>query len=117
MKKLLFSVPQGSCGGPGLYNCYSATVVEIILCGIDVNAFADDHTLETSFKPGAVNEHEKVKLAETCVTNIGEWMNANRLKMNPDKTEIILFGSCWQLAKVKTSALNICGKKVDNHSV
>ena len=29
-KKLLFSIPQGSCGGPGLYNCYSATLVEII---------------------------------------------------------------------------------------
>ena len=30
-----------------------------------MNAFADDHALETSFKPGTVNECEKVKLAET----------------------------------------------------
>ena len=22
LKKLLFSIPQGSCGGSGLYNCY-----------------------------------------------------------------------------------------------
>ena len=65
-----------------------------------------DHTLKTSFKPGTVNEHEKVKLAETCVTNIGEWMDANRLKMNPDKIEIILFGSHQQLANVR----NICIK-------
>ena len=67
LKKLLFSVPQGSCGNPGLYNCYLATIVEIKPNGIDVNAFADDHALETSFKPGIVNEHEKVRLAETCV--------------------------------------------------
>ena len=76
--------------GPGLYNCYSATIVEIIPHGIDMNAFADDHALETHFKPGTVNERETVKLTETCVTNIGKWMDINSLKMNPDKTEIIL---------------------------
>ena len=113
LKKLLFSIPQGSHGGSGLYNCYLATIVEIILHGIDVNAFADDHALETNFKPGTVNEHEKVKLAETCITKIGDWMDTNRLKMNLDKTEIILFGSSQQLAKVETSALNVHGKIVD----
>ena len=40
-------------------------------------------------------------------------MDANRLKMNPDKTEIILFGSHQQLARVEGSALNVCGKIVD----
>ena len=40
-------------------------------------------------------------------------MDANRLKMNPDKTKMILFGSHQQLAKVGTSALNVCGKIVD----
>ena len=40
-------------------------------------------------------------------------MDTNRVKMNPDKTEIILFGSYQQLTKVETSALNICGKIVD----
>ena len=60
-----------------------------------------------------LNEREKVKLAETCVTNIGEWMDANGLRMNPDKTEMILFGSHQQLEKVETSALNVYGKIVD----
>ena len=35
------------------------------------------------------------------------------MKINPDKTETILFGSCRQLAKVETSALNVCGNIVD----
>ena len=52
-----------------------ATIVEIIPCGIGMDAFADDHVLEASFKLGTVNECEKVKLAEICVTNIGEWMD------------------------------------------
>ena len=45
LNKLLFSIPQGSCGDPGLYNCYLATIVEKIPHGIDVNAFTDDHAL------------------------------------------------------------------------
>ena len=60
-----------------------------------------------------MNECEKVKLAETCVTNIGEWVDAKRLKMDPDKSEIILFGSCQKLAKVETSALNVYDQTVD----
>ena len=63
-----------------------------------------------------MNEHEKVKLAETCVTNIGERMDANRLKMNSDKTEI-LFGSHQQVAKVETSASMYVIKHLMNHSV
>ena len=51
LKKLLFSIPQGSCRGPGLCDCYLATIVEIIPCDIDMNVFTDDHALETSFKP------------------------------------------------------------------
>ena len=40
-------------------------------------------------------------------------MDTNRLKMNPDKTDIILFGSHQQLTKEEASALNVCGKIVD----
>ena len=36
-------------------------------------------------------------------------MNVNRLKMNTDKMEFILFGSRCHLSKCKTSSINICG--------
>ena len=40
LKKLLYFIPQGSFWGAGVYNCYSSTVVEIILHGIDVNTLS-----------------------------------------------------------------------------
>ena len=68
-KKLLFSIPEGSCRGPGLYNCYLATIVEVIPHGIDVNTFADDNALKTSFKPGtsAFNVCGKIFDKSQCI--------------------------------------------------
>ena len=36
-------------------------------------------------------------------------MNVNRLKMNTDKTEFILFGSRYHLPKCETRSIKICG--------
>ena len=44
-----------------------------------------------------------------CTTRINNWMNVNRLKMNTDKMEFILFGSRYHLPKCETSSINICG--------
>ena len=44
---------------------------------------------------------------EKCVADLKVWMNENRLKMNNDKTEFILFGSKPQLDKCKTKTLNV----------
>ena len=47
-----------------------------------------------------------------CTTRINNWMNVNRLKMNMDKTEFILFGSRYRLPKCDTRCINICGDTV-----
>ena len=44
---------------------------------------------------------------EKCEADLKVWMNKNRLKMNNDKTEFVLFGSKPQLDKCKTKALNV----------
>ena len=44
---------------------------------------------------------------EKCATDLKVWMNENRLKMNKNKTEFILFGSKPQLDKCKTKTLNV----------
>ena len=44
---------------------------------------------------------------EKCAADLKVWMNENRLKMNNDKTEFILFGSKPQLDKCTTKTLNI----------
>ena len=38
-----------------------------------------------------------------CLQDVKEWMSASKLKLNPDKTEFILFGS-----KKQRERLNVC---------
>ena len=51
IKTFNFSVPQGSCSGPQLYCLYSGSIRNVVLDNIDLMAFADDHTLYSTFDP------------------------------------------------------------------
>ena len=66
-KKINYSVPQGSLLCPLLFNACCSTLVEVILTGISINCFADDHSLQKSCKPGTKSEIETVELLETSM--------------------------------------------------
>ena len=101
-----FSVPQGSFAGPVLYSIYASTLQTVIPEGNDLNGFADDYNVKKAFKAGnKVDEEEVISDLEMCTTRINNWMNVNRLKMNMDKTEFILFGSRYHLPKCETSSI------------
>ena len=51
IQSLDFSVPQGSCAGPMLYTVYASTLQHQISEGMDLNGFADDHSVNKSFNP------------------------------------------------------------------
>ena len=92
--KLMFSVPQGSCGEPVLFNCCSSAIATAISDGLDIGGFTDDHTLKIAFKPDRDHEGERqcISKMESCLLNVATWMDQTRLKMNPSKTEFIVFG-------------------------
>ena len=46
-------------------------------------------------------------------TNLKVWMHENRLKMNSNNTEFILFGSKLQLDKCKTKTLNVNNTEIE----
>jgi hypothetical protein len=110
-KRLAFSVPQGSVGGPILYSCYASTLQEIIPNQITLHGFADDHLTKLSFTP-EINEDSVIKLLESCACDINIWMCKNRLKMNADKTEFILCGSKQKLQQCKSNELIVNGTPV-----
>ena len=107
-RELAFSVSQGSCAGAQLFNLYCSTMQEIVNPPLTLHGFADDHVVGNKFKPGEWNEEERcMRELEECATNLKVWMNENRLKMNSDKTEFVLFGSRSQLDKCKIKARNV----------
>ena len=50
LQPLEFSVPQGSCGGPVLYSAYASTLRLVVSPHLNLNGFADDHSINISFK-------------------------------------------------------------------
>ena len=54
--------------------------------------YADDSQLYVNFKPNTTADSALTNL-EACIADIKHWMLVNLLKLNDDKTEIMLFGS------------------------
>ena len=49
-KKLTFNIPQGSCSGANLFSCYCLLITTAIPNSLDINGFADDHSIRLSTK-------------------------------------------------------------------
>ena len=60
----------------------------------EVRCFDDDSRLYLSFKPGdAKTQDEAVAAMENCIRDLRTWMLRDKLKINDDKTEVIIIGS------------------------
>ena len=76
--------------------------------------YADDTQLCLSFKKTSDNAIVKREILnlEKCLCDISVWMSQNKLKLNNDKTEIILFGSKKHLAELNINSLSVAGTDV-----
>ena len=52
-------------------------------------------------------QYDAVSQIQTCIKNVTQWMNDNKLKLNEDKTEILAIGLKHQTSKLKFGSLNI----------
>ena len=97
---------------------YSSTLVNCIPNEINISGFVDDHSLQKVFQVSdEADEQRAVNEIETCLINIGTWMNKNRLKMNAWKTELIFLGSKQQVKKCETSGIRVIDDKVERTKI
>ena len=90
-KVLNFSVPQGSVLGPRKYCMFSKPIGEIVRRhNLQYHCYADDSQVYMSIKPTDNLKHIS-STVEACVADISTWMSNKMLKVNQDKTEMIIF--------------------------
>ena len=107
---LKFSVPQDSLAGSILYLAYTSTLRSVIPATsmINLNGYTDGHSLNKNVNANnRVEETSTFRSLELCMTDIKDWMDSNRLKMNTTKTEFIIFGLKKQLQKCTTKTLKV----------
>ncbi len=86
-------VPQGSVLGPIIFNMYTTPLVQIIhRHGLSYHKYADDMGLYGEYDPTSDTDCLRMQhQLEDCLAEIRGWMLMNMLKINDDKTELIIF--------------------------
>ena len=103
LKKVKFGVPQGSILGPFLFLLFINDISSFAANDCITNLFADDLINYASDK-------DPVKLQErlqNSVNGICKWYYDNRLRVNPKKSKLIIFGSKKQLLDPRLRSFSI----------
>ena len=93
---LEYGVPQGSVLGPVLFSLYMSPLSQIMIDhGVRYMLYADDSQLYMSLDKDSSST--TITRLENCVSDIRQWMQLNKLKLNDAKTEVIHFASKYRL--------------------
>ena len=113
-RQLIFGLPQGSHIGPQGFSHYTDEVPEIAAKhGVSVHMYADDTQL---YLPFSLATHDAqvaaVHVMEDCINDIRMWMSFNKLKLNDEKTELLIVVPSRQTHKCSIDSINIGGCEV-----
>ena len=108
---LKFGVPQGSVLGPLLFSLYAQPLSKVIEShNCQYHKYADDTEVSKSAQPSDFTPLERD--IQACINDVMSWMFSNKLKLNPDKTEVMLVGYAPELKSVGGESTDIGGCRV-----
>ena len=89
-------------GGFSLFSLYTTPLSKIIRLypHIKFHFYADDTQLYIHLSHK--NASSALAKLNACLRDVQEWMSLNKLKLNPEKTEFIVFGSKAQRQKISS---------------
>ena len=102
-----------------MYSKYAKSLAEIIRPFLAIyHLFADDTQLGKAVNlnvPGDLQS--STATLESCISRISDWIASNKLKLNEEKTEYIIFGSKLNIKKLGDQSISVGGNNINSVQV